>query len=96
MRKVKLGWYVWMLRSERKVQTQDPGSKSEPGAPSALLWFVNVRMLSVFAVHCLGYVPPHFSLSGTMPPQKLRAHQRLSFCALFKLSRKVSDLPDPI
>jgi hypothetical protein len=30
------------------------------------------------------------------PGQKLRAHQRLSFCALFKLSRKVSDLPDPI
>ena len=28
--------------------------------------------------------------------QKLRAHQPLSFCALFKLSRKVSDLPDPI
>jgi hypothetical protein len=28
--------------------------------------------------------------------QKLRAHQRLSFCALFKLSRKVSDLPDAI
>ena len=28
--------------------------------------------------------------------EKLRAHQPLSFCALFKVSRKVSDLPDPI
>jgi hypothetical protein len=42
MRKVKLGWYVWMLRSERKSQHKDPGSKSEPGAPYALLWFVKV------------------------------------------------------
>jgi hypothetical protein len=34
-RKVKFGWYVRMLRSERRSQPQDPGSKSEPGAPSA-------------------------------------------------------------
>jgi hypothetical protein len=71
MRKVKLGWYVWMLRSEGKSQPQDPGSKSEPGAPSALLWFVRVGKPPVVAVHCLGH-PPHPSDNNPNPKTQVQ------------------------
>jgi putative transposase len=34
------GWSAWTLSSRKKRSLQDPGSNSEPGAPSALLGFV--------------------------------------------------------
>ena len=43
--KVKLVDFGWMLRNEGKSQRQDPGSKTEPGEPSASVQTVSERSL---------------------------------------------------
>jgi hypothetical protein len=59
-----------MLKSERKSQPQDPGSKSEPGAPSAFVWLVNERKSSRPVV-TVGY-PGH-------PPKLVKLRCLLGF-----------------
>ena len=66
---------VW--RSEKKRQPQDPGSKGEPGAPSALVRFVNRKKISSGRHRLLSGPPAWIGDTGFMSRTTIEIDERL-------------------
>jgi hypothetical protein len=75
MRKVKLGWYVWMLRSEREKSTPRPRFKKRTWGTLRVTLVCECKKTLRLTVNCPGHPPP-LEFKGAAPGTPMERFRR--------------------